>query len=104
MVGEIKVQLKKLRNRVLAISPIIGERAVSGPAIKYMKAMNMMNSALGVAHFYSDIVGNFVIDLRDSTLSSKIGYLDMNVFQTDIIMKNRSDENRLSSYIIGLNI
>jgi hypothetical protein len=28
----------------------------------------------------------------------------MNVFQTDIVMKNRSDENRLSSYIIGLNI
>jgi LPPG:FO 2-phospho-L-lactate transferase len=104
MVGEIKVQLKKLRNKVLAISPLIGERAVSGPAIKYMKAMNLMNTALGVAHFYSDIVGNFVIDLHDSTLSSKIGYLDMNVFQTDIIMKNRSDENRLSSYIIGLNI
>jgi len=30
--------------------------------------------------------------------------LDMNVFQTDIIMKNHSDENRLSSYILGLNI
>jgi LPPG:FO 2-phospho-L-lactate transferase len=104
MVRGIKDQLKKLRNKVLAISPLIGEQAVSGPAIKYMKAMNLMNSALGVANFYSDIVGNFVIDLRDSTFSSKIGYLDMNVFQTDIIMKNRSDEKRLSSYIIGLNI
>jgi LPPG:FO 2-phospho-L-lactate transferase len=102
MVGEIKVQLKKLRNKVLAISPLIGERAVSGPAIKYMKAMNLMNTALGVAHFYSDIVGNFVIDLHDSTLSSKIGYLDMNVFQTDIIMKDPRDEQRLASYVKSL--
>ncbi|MGI0001711.1 MAG: 2-phospho-L-lactate transferase, partial [Nitrososphaeraceae archaeon] len=102
MVKEIKEQLKILRNKVLAISPLIGEQAISGPAIKYMKAMKLVNSALGVANFYSDIVGNFVIDLRDSPLSSKIGYLDMSVFQTDIIMKNSSDEKRLSSYIMGL--
>ena len=63
-----------------------------------MKAMKLVNSALGVANFYSDIVGNFVIDLRDSSLSSKIGYLDMNVFQTDIIMRNSSDEKRLVVY------
>lgn len=104
MVKEIKEQLKLLRNKVLAISPLIGEQAISGPAIKYMKAMKLVNSALGVANFYSDIVGNFVIDLRDSPLSSKIGHLDMNIFQTDIIMRNSSDEKRLSSYIMGLNI
>jgi LPPG:FO 2-phospho-L-lactate transferase len=104
MVKEIKEQLKILRNKVLAISPLIGEQAISGPAIKYMKAMKLANSALGVANFYSDIVGNFVIDLRDSPLSSKIGHLDMNIFQTDIIMRNSSDEKRLSSYIMGLNI
>ena len=104
MVKEIKEQLKILRNKVLAISPLIGEQAISGPAIKYMKAMKLVNSALGVANFYSDIVGNFVIDLRDSSLSSKIGQLDMNIFQTDIIMRNSSDEKRLSSHIMGLNI
>ena len=104
MVKEIKEQLKILRNKVLAISPLIGEQAISGPAIKYMKAMKLVNSALGVANFYSDIVGNFVIDLRDSPLSSKIGHLDMNIFQTDIIMRNSSDEKRFSSYIMGLNI
>lgn len=104
MVKEIKEQLRILRNKVLAISPLIGEQAISGPAIKYMKAMKLVNSALGVANFYSDIVGNFVIDSRDSPLSSKISQLDMNIFQTDIIMRNSSDEKRLSSYIMGLNI
>jgi LPPG:FO 2-phospho-L-lactate transferase len=94
--------LRKLRSKVIAISPLIGEQAVSGPAIKYMKAMKLTASALGVATFYSDIVGNFVIHPSDSNLSSKIGNLDMNVFQTDIIMSDCSDEIRLSSYIKGL--
>lgn len=102
MVSEIRDQLRKLRSKVVAISPLIGEQAVSGPAIKYMKAMKMTASALGVATFYSDIVGNFVIHSSDSNLSSKIGNLDMSVFQTDIIMSDCSDERRLSSYVKSL--
>ena len=99
MVREIREHLRKLRSKVVAISPLIGEKAVSGPAIKYMKAMKITPSAFGVATFYSDIVGNFVIHSSDSNLYSKIGNLDMNVFQTNIIMSDYSDESRLSSYV-----
>ena len=102
VVGKIREQLRKLRRKVVAISPVIGKQALSGPAIKYMKALRLTASALGVAILYSDIVGNFVIHPSDSSLASKMGSLDMNVFQTDIIMKNRSDERRLSSYVKSL--
>lgn len=103
MIKEIREQLKKSREKVVAVSPLIGERAISGPAIKYMKAMKLADSAFGVANFYSDIVGNFVIDSRDSTISSKIESLDMNVFHTDIVMRDSNDERRLSSFIKSLN-
>lgn len=101
-VKEIRDLLTKLRKKVVAISPLIGEQAISGPAVKYMKAMNVTNSPLGVAVYYSDIVGNFIIDSSDSILSSKIASLDMNVFQTDIIMKDPRDEQRLASYVKSL--
>jgi LPPG:FO 2-phospho-L-lactate transferase len=101
-VREIGEVLTRLRKKVIAVSPLIGERAISGPAVKYMKAMNLTDSPLGVAAFYSDMVGNFIIDSHDSTMSSKISCLDMNVFQTDIIMKDSSDEKRLSSFIKSL--
>jgi LPPG:FO 2-phospho-L-lactate transferase len=101
-VKEIGELLTKLRKKVVAISPLIGEQAISGPAVKYMKAMNVTNSPLGVAAYYSDIVGNFIIDSSDSILSSKIARLDMNVFQTDIIMKDPRDEQRLASYVKSL--
>jgi LPPG:FO 2-phospho-L-lactate transferase len=103
MVKEIREQLKKLRQKVVAVSPLIGESAISGPAIKFMKAMKLTDSAFGVANFYSDIVGNFVIDSRDSIISSKIESLDMNVFHTDIVMRDSIDEIRLSSFIKSLN-
>jgi LPPG:FO 2-phospho-L-lactate transferase len=103
MVKEIREQLKKLRQKVVAVSPLIGESAISGPAIKFMKAMKLTDSAFGVANFYSDIVGNFVIDSRDSIISSKIESLDMNVFHTDIVMRDLIDEIRLSSFIKSLN-
>jgi LPPG:FO 2-phospho-L-lactate transferase len=103
MVKEIREQLKKSRQKVVAVSPLIGERAISGPAIKFMKAMKLTDSAFGVANFYSDIVGNFVIDSRDSIISSKIESLDMNVFHTDIVMRDLIDEIRLSSFIKSLN-
>ncbi|MDW0314930.1 MAG: 2-phospho-L-lactate transferase [Nitrososphaeraceae archaeon] len=103
MVNEIREQLKKSRQKVVGVSPLIGERAISGPAIKFMKAMNLTDSAFGVANFYSDIVGNFVIDPRDLNISSKIESLDMNVFHTDIVMRDSIDEIRLSSFIKSLN-
>ena len=103
MVKEIREQLKKSRQKVVAVSPLIGERAISGPAIKFMKAVKLTDSAFGVANFYSDIVGNFVIDSRDSIISSKIESLDMNVFHTDIVMRDLIDEKRLSSFIKSLN-
>ena len=101
-VREIGEVLTRLRKKVIAVSPLIGERAISGPAVKYMKAMNLTDSPLGVAAFYSDMVGSFIIDSHDSTMSSKISRLDMNVFQTDIIMKDSRDEKRLSSFIKSL--
>jgi LPPG:FO 2-phospho-L-lactate transferase len=101
-VKEIGELLTKLRKKVVAISPLIGEQAISGPAVKYMKAMNVTNSPLGVATFYSDIIGNFIIDSSDTILSSEIRRLDMNVFQTDIIMRDYRDEKRLASYIKSL--
>ena len=101
-VREIGEVLTRLRKKVIAVSPLIGERAISGPAVKYMKAMNLTDSPLGVAAFYSEVVGNFIIDSHDSTMSSKISCLDMNVFQTDIIMKDSRDEKRLSSFIKSL--
>jgi LPPG:FO 2-phospho-L-lactate transferase len=97
---DLRRELVKKRRRVVAISPLIGEQAVSGPAVKYMKAIGLENSPAGVAKQYRDFAGSIVISTKDHDLAPKIRDLDMRVFETDITMKNRQDEIRLGRYII----
>ena len=96
----LKKNLIKERNKIVAISPLIGDKAVSGPAVKYMKAMKLQISPLGIAEYYSDFIGKFIISSTDYNISSRIQNLGMKVYLTDILMKNRDDEIRLASYLM----
>ena len=100
----IKVLKKNLieeRKKIVAISPLIGDKAVSGPAVKYMKAMNLQISPIGIAEYYSDFVGKFIISPTDNNISSRIQSLGLKVYLTNILMKNKNDEIRLASYLMG---
>jgi LPPG:FO 2-phospho-L-lactate transferase len=88
------------RKKIIAVSPLIGERAISGPAIKYMKALKMQNSPVGVAEYYSDFVSTFVISRTDRNLSAKISSFNIKVYETDIMMDDSKDEVRLATYLL----
>ncbi len=98
----IRDLLAKVKNKCVALSPIIGNKAVSGPAEKYMQALGLEVSPFGVAKFYSDIVSRFVIHSSDQQYAGKIEDLGMKVYHTNIIMNDNKDESRLASYILGL--
>ena len=98
--AELRKELAKNKDKVAAVSPLIGEAAVSGPAVKYMKALGLTSSPAGVAEYYRDFVGSFVINTSDHRISSKIQNLGMRVYETNITMKNRQAEIRLGRYLI----
>ncbi|MCZ7372361.1 MAG: 2-phospho-L-lactate transferase [Candidatus Methanoperedens sp.] len=52
--------------KVIAVSPIIGNAPVSGPAGKLMKAQGLPVSSKGLAEFYGDFLDIMVIDERDT--------------------------------------
>lgn len=86
---------------VVAISPIIGNDSVSGPASKFMKALGIPVSSLGVASFYSDFLDCFVIDNEDANLKDEIKKLGFDVIITNTIMKNLDDKKSLSELILN---
>jgi len=51
--------------KVIAVTPIIGEKPVSGPAGKLMRAQGYPVSSKGVAQCYGDILDLMVIDEKD---------------------------------------
>ena len=96
----IRKELSKNKRKVVAISPIIGDNAVSGPAGDYMKAAGIEGSAFGVAKMYADVCSKIVIDTKDKAQAKKIESLDLKVFDTKIKMQNKLGEEALAAFIL----
>jgi LPPG:FO 2-phospho-L-lactate transferase len=96
----IRKELAKNRKKVVAISPLIGGKAFSGPAAEYMAAAGIDVSPYGIAQMYSDVCSNIVIDSKDRLLTKKIQNLDMKVYDTSIKMTNKITEDALASFVL----
>ena len=96
----IRKELIDQKKKIIAISPMVGNETISGPAAKYMRAMVLENSPIGVARYYSDFLDKFVISKSDHHLSMEIKRLGIKPYETDIIMRNDDDEARLASYLL----
>ncbi len=96
----IRKELSKIKKKVVAVSPLIGDKAVAGPAAKYMEAAGIETNAYGLAQMYSDVCSNIVIDSKDKLLIKKIQNLDMKGYDTKITMKNKLAEDALANFIL----
>ncbi|MEE1335465.1 2-phospho-L-lactate transferase [Methanobrevibacter sp.] len=85
---------------VIAVSPIIGSGAVSGPANKFMKALDIDVSAVGVASLYKDFLDNIVIDDKDVNLKSQLNQIVNKVTITNTIMNNLGVKKNLAQIIV----
>ena len=99
-IKDIRKELIDQKKKIIAVSPMIRNDAISGPAAKYMKAMSLENSPVGVARYYSDFLDKFVISVNDHHLSTEINRLGIKPYEADIIMRNDYDEVRLASYLL----
>ncbi len=96
---DVRNVLKK--SYVVGVSPIIGNKPVSGPAGKFMHALGYEVSSWGVASMYQSFLDKFFIDLDDSTLEDKIEKLISEVVVTNTNMKNIEDKMMLAGNILG---
>jgi LPPG:FO 2-phospho-L-lactate transferase len=98
----LKQTLMEATAPVVAVSPLIGQSAISGPAHKLMAAHGHDPSALGVAESYADLLDKFVIDHADEKLRRKIEALDIEVAPTSIVMNGLADKKRLAREVLAL--
>ena len=96
----IRKELAKKKNKVVAVSPIIGNAAISGPTGKYMEAAGIEVSAVGIAKMYADVCSNLIIDTKDRKQIKQIESLNINVHDTKIKMTNKQAEDALGASIL----
>jgi LPPG:FO 2-phospho-L-lactate transferase len=99
---DLRKELVQNRDKVIAISPLIGRKAVSGPAVKYMRALGLESSSVGVAKYYCDFVSKFIISKEDHGLALRIEALGMQVYETDTTIKVKRDEVRLARHVLKM--
>lgn len=101
-VPAIRAALTASKATVVAISPIIGASAISGPAHKLMAAAGFEPSAFGVAQAYADFLNIFVMASEDERLKSRIENLGIMTALTDIVMSGRAGKRRLARAVVAL--
>jgi LPPG:FO 2-phospho-L-lactate transferase len=83
--------------RVFAVSPIIGGRAVKGPAAKMYAELGIEPSALAVAQHYGGMLAGFVADAVDAAVA---GSLPIPVLSAGTLMQTSADRARLAGEIL----
>lgn len=84
----------------VAVSPIIGGRALKGPADQMLAGLGHDVSALGVARLYRDFLHGLVIDQEDAALAPAIEELGLRVLVAQTIMGDDGDRHRLAGEVL----
>lgn len=85
---------------VVAVSPIIGSDSVSGPASKFMNALDIEVSSVGVASLYENFLDNIVIDDKDIDKKHELNQIINKVTITNTIMNSLDAKKNLAKIII----
>ena len=98
----IKEALTATSAPVVAVSPIVGGRAVKGPAGQMLADLGYPVSAAGVAGLYEGLVDVFVLDRRDERCRSEIEALGMKVVTTNTMMRSFQNKQDLACRILEI--
>jgi LPPG:FO 2-phospho-L-lactate transferase len=92
--------LRATEATVVAVSPIVGGEAVSGPAGRLMASAGLPVSAAGVARAYADWLDVLVFDERDRALASEIERTGVRPVAAPTIMSGREAEVALARRVL----
>ena len=85
----------------IAISPIIGTAAISGPTTSFLKAWKHAVSPLTVAELYNDVIDELIIHETDLKYQNRIEGFGITPISDNIIIKTPDDALRLMNKILS---
>ena len=94
-VGEIRKALERRQARCIAVSPLVGGAAVTGPAARMLTRMAGGAEPRRVAACYNGLIDALVIDESDAPAEAEV---DLVVTQT--LMRDANAEKRLAEIVL----
>jgi LPPG:FO 2-phospho-L-lactate transferase len=93
--------LSQTEARVVAVSPLVGGKALKGPADRMLRDRGLRADAVGVATLYRDFLDVMVIDQQDADLKPEIEDLGLDSVVTDTIMASMEKKAALARTVIA---
>jgi LPPG:FO 2-phospho-L-lactate transferase len=97
----IREALLRARGKIAAISPIIGNAPVAGPAGILMQAQGLPCSIAGVAQAYEDFLDVLVCDTRDTGAAEDLRKTGLRVHCAQTIMRSADDKAGLAREVLS---
>ena len=89
------------RDSVVAVSPIVGGRALKGPADRLLRELGYDDSVAGVARLYAPFAGTLVIDHADAEHADAVRAAGLRCVVTDTIMRDPDAASALCKVVLG---
>ena len=96
----IREALRATPARVAAVSPIVGGRALKGPADRNLASLGLGASAAAVAELYRDFLDAFVLDQQDVSLLQEVERKGMSGVVTQTVMSSTQDRQALARTLL----
>jgi LPPG:FO 2-phospho-L-lactate transferase len=85
---------------IIAVSGIVGGKALRGPADRMLASLGHESSALGVARLYAGMATTFVLDATDADSASAIAGLGLRPVVADTVMSDDAARARVAGEVL----
>jgi LPPG:FO 2-phospho-L-lactate transferase len=97
----VRQQVEARRETTIAVSPIVGGRALKGPADRMLAELGHPVSVVGVAHLYRDLCATLVVDEVDRGLASEVEAAGLRCVVTDTVMATPERAAALAEVVLA---
>jgi LPPG:FO 2-phospho-L-lactate transferase len=97
----VRAALEERREDVVAVSPLVGGRALKGPADRLLVELGHEASPAGIAALYRDVASVLVIDEVDAGLAPSVEAAGMSCRVTGTIMSDPVRAEELAKVVLG---
>jgi LPPG:FO 2-phospho-L-lactate transferase len=97
----VRDALKDTAAKITTVSPIVGGRAIKGPAARMLRDQSLPATPITIASLYRDFLDAIVIDNEDRALAGDIEAMGLEVVITDTIMSSMDKKAALARTVIS---
>jgi LPPG:FO 2-phospho-L-lactate transferase len=99
-VAELRAALERAKAPVVAVSPLVGGRALKGPAAKMMTELGLGSDAVAIARFYAGLIDGLIIDRADADQAAPIEALGSRALVAPTVMTSFDDRVALAGMVL----